>query len=89
MEDSYLEIEKAVEDVARGEFVIVVDDTDRENEGDLIMAAEKMTTDKMSFLLKHTSGVVCVSMTCERLNQLHLPPMVSQNNESQRTPFTV
>ncbi|MFZ0566243.1 MAG: bifunctional 3,4-dihydroxy-2-butanone-4-phosphate synthase/GTP cyclohydrolase II [Chlamydiales bacterium] len=89
MEREFLEIEKAIEAIAQGQFVIVVDDKDRENEGDLIIAAEKMTTEKMAFLLKHTSGVVCVPMTSERLDQLHLPPMVSQNTESQRTAFTV
>ncbi|MEZ5315346.1 MAG: bifunctional 3,4-dihydroxy-2-butanone-4-phosphate synthase/GTP cyclohydrolase II [Chlamydiales bacterium] len=82
-------IEAAIQAIARGEFVIVTDDADRENEGDLILAAEKMTTDKMTFLLKHSSGVVCVATTGERLDRLHLPPMVSHNTESHRTAFTV
>lgn len=82
-------IEIAIEAIAKGEFVIVTDDADRENEGDLILAAEKMTPEKMSFLLKYSSGVVCVPMTGERLDQLHLPPMVSHNTESYRTAFTV
>ncbi|MCC5831610.1 MAG: bifunctional 3,4-dihydroxy-2-butanone-4-phosphate synthase/GTP cyclohydrolase II [Chlamydiales bacterium] len=82
-------IEAAIEAIAKGAFVIVTDDADRENEGDLILAAEKMTPEKMSFLLKYSSGVVCVPMTGERLDQLHLPPMVSHNTESHRTAFTV
>lgn len=83
------QIEQAIEAMRQGEFIIVTDDCDRENEGDLFLAAEKMTPQKMSFLLKHTSGVVCVPMTAERLDQLHLPQMVSHNTESHRTAFTV
>lgn len=82
-------VEEAVIAIAKGDFVIVVDDADRENEGDLIIAAEKMTTEKMTFLLNATSGVVCVPMTEERLDELNLPLMVSQNTESHRTAFTV
>ncbi len=85
----FSEIELAVAAFARGEFVIVVDDVDRENEGDLIIAAEKMTPEKMSLLLQYTSGVVCIPMSGERLEALHLPPMVSQNTESHRTAFTI
>ncbi len=83
------QIETALEALAKGEFVIVTDDADRENEGDLILAAEKMTPEKMAFLLRHTSGVVCVALKGERLDQLQLPPMVSHNTESHRTAFTV
>lgn len=83
------EVEKAIQAIARGEYVVVLDDVDRENEGDLILAAEKMTPEKMTFLLKHTSGVVCVALEGSRLDALHLPLMVSQNTESQRTAFTV
>lgn len=89
MQNPFSEVEAAVEAVARGEFVVVVDDPDRENEGDLVIAAEKMTVEKMSFLLQHSSGVVCTPMSGERLDALHLPLMVSQNTESQRTAFTV
>lgn len=74
---------------ARGEFVVVLDDMDRENEGDLICAAQAMTPDKMRFLLKHTSGVVCVAMDGERLDQLELPLMVADNTEAHQTAFTV
>lgn len=89
MEPSLNKIEEAVEAIARGEFVIVIDDADRENEGDLIIAAEKMTQEKMTFLLQNTSGVICAPMQAERLNALHLPPMVSHNTESHRTAFTI
>lgn len=82
-------IEEALSALRAGEFVIVVDDPERENEGDLIIAAEKMTVSKMGFMLQHTSGVVCVPMTNQRLDELHLPLMVSNNTESHRTAFTV
>lgn len=82
-------IEEAVAAISRGEMVIVVDDEDRENEGDLIMAAQYATSEAISFFLSHTSGLICVSLTGERLDQLELPLMVSENTESQRTAFTV
>jgi 3,4-dihydroxy 2-butanone 4-phosphate synthase/GTP cyclohydrolase II len=85
------QVEAAIDAVGRGEFVVVVDDEDRENEGDLIMAAEKMTPDKMAFMIRYTSGVICLPMEGERLDELHLPLMVSgsENSEGQRTAFTV
>ncbi|MBW3546870.1 MAG: bifunctional 3,4-dihydroxy-2-butanone-4-phosphate synthase/GTP cyclohydrolase II [Actinobacteria bacterium] len=82
-------VDDAIEAVRRGEIVIVVDDEDRENEGDLVMAAEHATADKIAFFLNHTSGVICMPMTGERLDELELPPMVIDNTESQRTAFTV
>jgi 3,4-dihydroxy 2-butanone 4-phosphate synthase/GTP cyclohydrolase II len=82
-------IEAAIAAVANGEIVIVVDDEDRENEGDLIMAAEKITPEAMGFFVRHTSGVICMPMLGERLDALQLPLMVSHNTESQRTAFTV
>ncbi len=83
------EIENAVAAVARGEIVIVVDDEDRENEGDLIIAAENMTPEKMAFMIRHTSGVICMPVEGDRLDALRLPLMVADNTESQRTAFTV
>ena len=82
---------RAIDAVRRGEFVVVVDDEDRENEGDLIIAAEKMTPDKMAFMIRYTSGVICLPMEGERLDELQLPLMVSgtENTEGQRTAFTV
>lgn len=79
----------AIEAIANGEFVIVVDDTDRENEGDLIIAAEKITTEKMAFLIRHSSGLVCVGMSAPRLQALDLPQMVTHNADPFRTAFTV
>jgi 3,4-dihydroxy 2-butanone 4-phosphate synthase/GTP cyclohydrolase II len=85
----FAKIEDAVAAVGRGEIVIVVDDEDRENEGDLIMAAECATPDKIAFFLHHTSGVICAPVTRERARELDLPLMVVDNTESMRTAFTV
>jgi 3,4-dihydroxy 2-butanone 4-phosphate synthase / GTP cyclohydrolase II len=85
----FTEIENAVAAIARGELVIVVDDADRENEGDLIMAAEAMTPEAMAFMIRHTSGVICMPVEGPRLDELRLPLMVADNTESQRTAFTV
>ncbi len=79
----------AINAIRNGEFVIVVDDTHRENEGDLIIAAEKITPEQMAFLVRHTSGVVCVSLPGQRLDALNLPLMVQDNTESHRTAFTI
>jgi 3,4-dihydroxy 2-butanone 4-phosphate synthase / GTP cyclohydrolase II len=85
----FAEIEDAIAAIGRGEMVIVVDDADRENEGDLVMAAEYATPEKIAFFLNHTSGVICIPLTGDRLDALDLPPMVQENTESQRTAFTV
>ncbi|MCU1448874.1 MAG: cyclohydrolase II/3,4-dihydroxy-2-butanone 4-phosphate synthase, partial [Acidimicrobiales bacterium] len=85
----FAEIEDAIAAIGQGEMVIVVDDADRENEGDLVMAAEYATPDKIAFFLSHTSGVICIPLTGDRLDALDLPPMVQENTESQRTAFTV
>jgi len=82
-------VEKAIAAVGRGEIVVVVDDEDRENEGDLIMAADAVTPEKIAFFLAHTSGFICVPITPERADQLDLPLMVTNNTEVQRTAFTV
>ena len=82
-------IEDAIAAIGRGEIVVVVDDEDRENEGDLVMAAESATPEAIAFFLAHTSGVICTPLTGERCDQLDLPLMVSANTESQRTAFTV
>jgi 3,4-dihydroxy 2-butanone 4-phosphate synthase/GTP cyclohydrolase II len=83
------DIEKAVAAIARGEIVVVVDDEDRENEGDLIMAAEFATPEKIAFFLHHTSGYICAPITSQRARELDLPPMVVDNTESMRTAFLV
>jgi 3,4-dihydroxy 2-butanone 4-phosphate synthase/GTP cyclohydrolase II len=82
-------IEEAIAQLRRGGMVVVVDDEDRENEGDLIMAAEDVTAEHMAFFLEHTSGVFCAPLESERADQLQLPLMVVANTEAQRTAFTV
>lgn len=82
-------VEEALAAFARGEIIIVVDDEDRENEGDLIMAAEFATEEAMTFFVNHTSGVICAPMTEERCEELDLPLMVAANTEAMRTAFTV
>jgi 3,4-dihydroxy 2-butanone 4-phosphate synthase / GTP cyclohydrolase II len=83
------EIKDAIDAIGRGEIVVVVDDEDRENEGDLIMAAEFATPETIAFFLHHTSGVICAPVTRERARELDLPLMVANNTESMRTAFTV
>ncbi len=84
-------IEDAIAAIARGEIVVVADDEDRENEGDLIMAADLATDEQIAFFVRHTSGVICTAITGERCDELHLPLMVpaSGNTEAQGTAFTV
>jgi 3,4-dihydroxy 2-butanone 4-phosphate synthase/GTP cyclohydrolase II len=86
---AFAPVTDAIAAIARGEMVIVVDDADRENEGDLVMAAESATPEKIAFFLAHTSGVICAPITPERADELELPLMVTNNTESQRTAFTV
>ncbi len=85
----FASIEETIAAIGRGEIVVVVDDAQRENEGDLIMAAEFATPEKIAFFLSHTSGVICMPMMGERLDQLDLPPMVADNTDPRRTAFTV
>ncbi len=82
-------IDAAVAALRDGGMVVVVDDEDRENEGDLIMAAEDVTPESMAFFLEHTSGVICVPLESARADELELPLMVVANTEAQRTAFTV
>jgi 3,4-dihydroxy 2-butanone 4-phosphate synthase/GTP cyclohydrolase II len=82
-------IEDAITAIADGELVIVVDDANRENEGDLIIAAEKVTPEAMAFMIRHTSGVVCMPLEGARLDELQLPMMVAENTTAYRTAFTV
>ncbi|HET6833028.1 MAG TPA: bifunctional 3,4-dihydroxy-2-butanone-4-phosphate synthase/GTP cyclohydrolase II [Acidimicrobiales bacterium] len=86
---SFDKVEDAITAIGRGEIVIVVDDEDRENEGDLIMAAEFATPETIAFFLHHTSGVICAPVTRERARELDLPLMVANNTETMRTAFTV
>lgn len=82
-------IDSVLEDVRAGKLVIVTDDADRENEGDLVLAAEKVTPEAVNFMATHGRGLICVPITEERADQLGLPSMVNQNRESFRTDFTV
>lgn len=82
-------IEEAIEDFKAGKFVIVVDDEDRENEGDLIVAAELITEEQVNFMLKNARGVLCVPITNRRVEELRLPHQVSDNTSMLGTPFTV
>ncbi|HJS25720.1 MAG TPA: 3,4-dihydroxy-2-butanone-4-phosphate synthase, partial [Actinomycetota bacterium] len=82
-------IDEAIADVRAGKIVIVVDDADRENEGDLIMAAERVTPEAIAFIVRHTSGVICMPVVGERLDELEIPLMVAANTDTRRTAFTV
>lgn len=82
-------IEDVIDAVARGEIVIVVDDDDRENEGDLIMAASKATPEKVAFMIRHTSGILCTPLLEDQAKRLHLDPMVARNDAPMSTAFTV
>ena len=82
-------IEKALKDIREGKMVILVDDEDRENEGDLTMAAQKVTPEAINFMAKYGRGLICLSLTDERLNELRLPMMVSDNTSRFQTAFTV
>ncbi len=82
-------IEDALQAMARGEMVVVVDNEDRENEGDIILAAQHASAEAVSFMVRHTSGMLCVALPGERLDRLDLPLMVERNTESLRTAYTV
>ena len=86
---AFCSVPEAIAAIARGKPIVVVDDEDRENEGDLIIASEAATPEALAFFVRYTSGVICVSLTGERLDELQIPLMVRDNNtESQRTAFT-
>src|SRR5512136_919786 len=82
-------IEDAIEDIRQGKMVILVDDEDRENEGDLTMAAEMVTPEAINFMARYGRGLICLTLTAEKCDELNLPPMVSQNTSSFGTAFTV
>ena len=84
----FSKIEEAVSDIKRGKFVIVVDDESRENEGDLVLAAEKVTANKINYMITHARGLVCMPIVRERLDELRIPPMVN-HNELHRCMFTI
>jgi len=82
-------ITEAIEDIKAGRFIIVVDDEDRENEGDLVMAAQKVDDKAINFMAKHARGLICIAMTGERLKELNIPMMVQDNTAKYGTAFTV
>ncbi|HNX40532.1 MAG TPA: bifunctional 3,4-dihydroxy-2-butanone-4-phosphate synthase/GTP cyclohydrolase II [Methanothrix sp.] len=82
-------VEEAISEILAGRFIIILDDENRENEGDLMMAAEKVTPDAINFMARHARGLICMPMTAERLAELEVSLMTSQNTESMGTAFTV
>ena len=89
MSDSHHRIDAAIKAFAKGEIVVVTDDDDRENEGDLFVAASFCTPEKMAFIIRHTSGIVCAPLSVELARRLHLEPMVAENDAPLGTAFTV
>ena len=89
MSKPVISIPQAIERYKRGEFLIVVDDLDRENEGDLMLLAEKATPEKVAFMVRYTTGILCVALTRSRARELELPLMVENNEDVRRTAFTV
>ncbi len=89
MKNKFDRIESAINAIRRGKMVVVVDDASRENEGDLILAAEKATPKNISFMVRYTSGVICVPMEGNELDRLELPLMTQQNMERMRTAYTI
>jgi 3,4-dihydroxy 2-butanone 4-phosphate synthase/GTP cyclohydrolase II len=87
--DTYSRVEAAIKAFAKGEIVVVTDDDDRENEGDLFVAASLCTPEKMAFIIRHTSGIVCAPLAVEMARRLHLDPMVAENDAPLGTAFTV
>lgn len=86
---TFAPIEEIIDAIGRGEMVIMVDDEDRENEGDLILSADAATPEKLGFMLRYTSGIVCLPIIGERLDELELPMMVAKNTDVRRTAFTI
>ncbi|MEK6525660.1 MAG: 3,4-dihydroxy-2-butanone-4-phosphate synthase, partial [Nitrospirota bacterium] len=89
MAPTFDSIEHAVRDIRKGQFVILVDDEDRENEGDLVMAAEKVNPQAINFMAKHGRGLICLALTPERVAELQLPPQAPENTAAFGTAFTV
>ncbi|MEQ8392632.1 MAG: 3,4-dihydroxy-2-butanone-4-phosphate synthase [Thalassospira sp.] len=87
--DPHVRMERALSDLREGKGVLVVDDEDRENEGDLIFSAENLTNEQMAMLIRDCSGIVCLCLTDEKATALDLPPMVADNTSSMGTGFTV
>src|SRR5207253_5460747 len=89
VEENIARVEKALEELRRGRMVILVDDAERENEGDLVLAAQFVTPEAINFMAKHARGLVCLSLTEEQVRRLGLTMMVSENQSTYATAFTV
>ena len=89
MEYKFNTVEEAIQEIQRGRMIVVVDDKDRENEGDLVMAAEKATPEAINFMVTHGRGLLCMPIEAQRLDELDLPPMVTNNTDPHGTAFTV
>lgn len=89
MGEGFCSVEKAIEEIRQGRMIVVVDDEDRENEGDVIIAAEKVTPEAVNFMVKHARGLVCLPIIGERLDELEIPPMVPKPADHMGTAFTV
>ena len=89
MADSHQRVEAAIKAFAKGEIVVVTDDDERENEGDLFVAAAHCTPEKMAFIIRNTSGIVCAPLAAEQARRFHLEPMVADNEAPLGTAFTV
>ena len=86
---TFSEIEQVIEDFRNGKFVIIVDDEDRENEGDLAFASQMCTPEKINFMARYARGLICIAMEGKRLEELQIPMMVTQNTSRFETAFTV
>ncbi|MDR3239902.1 MAG: 3,4-dihydroxy-2-butanone-4-phosphate synthase, partial [Clostridiales bacterium] len=89
MQTNFIDVETALEDIRQGKMLIVTDDEGRENEGDLIMAAQKVTPEAVNFMTIHARGLLCQAITAERARELELPPMVAENTSTHTTAFTI
>lgn len=89
MGEGFCSVEKAIEEIRQGRMIVVVDDEDRENEGDVIIAAEKVTPEAVNFMVKHARGLVCLPIIGKRLDELEIPPMVPKPDDHMGTAFTV
>src|SRR3989449_10063320 len=86
---AFASIPDAAADIREGRMIIIVDDEDRENEGDLVCAAEKVTPEIINFMARHARGLICLPLTEERCDELHLPPQVAENTSALGTAFTI
>ena len=86
---SFCKITDAIKDIQRGKFIILVDDENRENEGDLVLAAEKATPSKLNYMIKNARGIMCLPVEGRRLDELGIPLMVKSSNDKFKTPFTI